>query len=207
MSDRPIYHITHVENLAGILAEGRLWCDAKRIERALATTGIGYSHIKDRRMRRRVTVAAGGTLGSYVPFNFCPRSVMLYVVAQGHGDYRGGQTPILHLASSIEAAVATRRPWFFTDRHADLGYARQLDSLDQLDEVDWSVMARQQWGGDSEVKARRQAEFLVHEWFPWEAVEQIGVIDAKVAQQVRAALVGAAHQPRVEVRRDWYYPG
>lgn len=181
-----------------------MWCDAQRIARGLANTNIGYSHIKERRMRHSVTVAAGGTLGNYVPFNFCPRSVMLYVVAQGHENYQEGQQPIVHLVSSIEAIGATGRPWLFTDRHADLGYANQYDTLDKLGEVDWAVMPLTYWS-EPEVKEKRQAEFLVHDWCPWEAVEVIGVIDQAIAARVEAAITGAAHKPRVEVHRDWYY--
>ena len=94
MTNRAIYHITHADNLEKIIREGRLWCDAQRIARGLASTNIGYSHIKVRRMRHSVTVSASGTLGNYVPFNFCSRSVMLCVVAQGHENYREGQQAI-----------------------------------------------------------------------------------------------------------------
>ena len=205
MTNHAIYHITHADNVANIAREARLWCDAQRIARGLVSTHIGYSHIKERRMRHPVTVAAGGTLGNYVPFNFCPRSVMLYVVSQGHEDYREGQQPIVHLVSSIETIRATGRPWFFTDRHADLGYANQFDALDKLDEVDWSVMPLRQWGGDQEVKEKRQAEFLVHDSCPWQVIEAIGVIDQAIAERVEAAIAGAGHKPRVEVHRDWYY--
>ena len=156
-------------------------------------------------MRHPVTVAAGGALGNYVPFNFCPRSVMLYVVSEGHENYREGQQPIVHLVSSIEAIRATDRRWFFTDRHADLGYANQFDTLIKLAEVDWTVMPLRQWGGDQEVKEKRQAEFLVHDWCPWEAIEVIGVMDRDIAAHVEAAITGAGHKPRVEVHRDWYY--
>jgi len=205
MTNRLIYHITHADNLAGIIREGRLWCDAQRMARNLGNTNIGYSHIKARRMRHPVTVAADGALGNYVPFNFCARSVMLYVVSQGHENYREGQRPIVHLVSSIDAIQATGRPWFFTDRHADLGYANQYDALEKLNQVDWSVMPLRQWGGDTDLKEKRQAEFLVHEWCPWEAIEVIGVIDQDIAAWVQATLAGAGHRPRVEVHRDWYY--
>jgi hypothetical protein len=88
-SDPPLFHITHVDNLSGILREGGLWCDAERIARHLASTNIGHLHIKNRRLSRPVTTRAGGRLGDYVPFNFCPRSVMLYAVHRGHQDYGG----------------------------------------------------------------------------------------------------------------------
>ncbi len=204
MTNRAIYHITHADNLANIAREGRLWCDAQRITRGFANANIGYSHIKERRMRHPVTVAEGGTLGNYVPFNFCPRAVMLYVVSQGHENYREGQQPIVHLVSSIETIRATGRPWFFTDRHADLGYANQFDTLDKLGEVDWAVMPLKYWS-NLEVKEKRQAEFLVHDWCPWEAIEAIGVVDRDIAARVEAAIAGAGHKPRVVVHRDWYY--
>ena len=130
---------------------------------------------------------------------------MLFVVARGHENYADGQKPIVHLVSSIQAVQATGRPWFFTDRHADLGYAEQIDSLERLDEVDWTVMPLRQWGGDQEVKEKRQAEFLIHEWCPWTTIEAIGVIDREVATLVTAAIAGTAYQPRVEIHSDWYY--
>lgn len=204
MTVRHIYHITHLDNLAGIVQAGRLWCDARRIALGLLNTNIGYSHIKARRMRHPVAVAERGTLGNYVPFNFCPRSVMLYVVAQGHENYLGGQQPIVHLVSSIDAILKAGRSWLFTDRHADLGYANQIDTLDRLGEVDNSVMPLQ-WWSEQEVKEKRQAEFLVHDWCPWEAIETIGVIDPEIAARTEMAIAGAKHRPRVEVRRAWYY--
>jgi hypothetical protein len=184
------YHSTHVDNLGGMIQEGRLRCDAQRISRSLVMTNIGYSHIKERRMRHHVTVAAGGTLENYVPFNFCSHSVLLYVVAQGQENYSSGQRRTVHLASSIQAALATGRPWFFTDRHGDLGYASQFDTLDRLDEVNWSVMPLAYWS-DPEVKGRRQAEFQVHDWCPWSAIEGIGVMDRALMQQLGTVLASA----------------
>lgn len=83
-------------------------------------TNIGHMHIKQRRLSRRVPAAAGGMLGDYVPFNFCPRSVMLFRVNKGHQDYPGGQEEVIHLVSTVQTAIATGQPWAFTDRHAEL---------------------------------------------------------------------------------------
>jgi hypothetical protein len=199
----PIFHITHVENLASIIAHGCLWSDAQRIARKLVTTNIGYSHIKQRRLNRRVTVGLGCKLGDYVPFNFCPRSVMLYVVLRGHQDFAGGQDEIVHLVSSVQTAVSLGKPWAFTDQHADLAYATYFNSVAKLGEVDWTVMPLTQWGGNDEVQAKRQAEFLVHESFPWSAIERIGVKSAAVAAKVRALLPSGT--PPVEIQPGWYY--
>jgi hypothetical protein len=165
--------------------------------------GIGYSHIKQRRLNRPVLVGVGGKLGDYVPFNFCNRSVMLYVVSRGHADHAEGENEIVHLVSSVNTAIALKRPWAFTDQHADLGYAAYFDAIEKLGEVDWTVMPRTQWGGDDELKAKRQAEFLIHEEFPWSAVESIGVKNAAVAAKVRALLPQG--RPPVAIQPDWYY--
>jgi hypothetical protein len=116
--------------------------------------------------------------------------------------YAEGQKPVVHLVSSIETLVASGRPWAFTDRHADLGYARYFDDLANLAEVNWDAMPVQWW---TEVKEERQAEFLVHDWCPWDCVEQIGVYNAVVAERARQAIEKAEHQPSILVRPDWYY--
>jgi len=204
MSNKQIFHITHVDNLQGIIASGYLWCDAQRLAQGFGNTNIGYNHIKARRMVHPVIVSEGGTLGNYVPFNFCPRSVMLFVVSRGHENYSQGQAPIVHLVSSTDAIVASGRPWAFTDRHADLGYASQYDSLADLDNVDWDVMPNRYWG-EPEKKEKRQAEFLVHDYCPWEAIQRIVVLNQEIKGRVDAALVGAAYKPAVIVDRNWYY--
>jgi len=202
--DRPIFHITHIDNLARIAADGRLWCDAQRIHRGLVSTNVGYSHIKARRLRHPVTVAARGALGDYVPFNFCPRSVMLYVLSRGHVDYSGGQEPVVHLVSSVEAMIRTGRPWAFTDRHADLAYASQYERVEDLDQVDWNVMPLTYWN-DPEKKEKRQAEFLIHDWCPWSAVQSIAVMNEARAAEAAGVLDQASHRPELTVQRGWYY--
>jgi hypothetical protein len=142
-----IFHIVHVDNLASVVREGCLYSDAQIRRRGIRVLDIGYTHIKERRLRRMVPVAARGVLGDYVPFNFCPRSVMLYVVGQGHDGYRGGQSRIVHLVSSFARACALGMPWAFTDRHAELGHALYFGAAADLAQVDWGVMPLEQWGG------------------------------------------------------------
>ncbi len=202
---RPIYHITHVDNLPGIIGASRLWSDARRRAMGFDCTNIGHPNLKQKRLHRAVDKSVGGTLGEYVPFNFCNRSVMLYPIHKGRVEgYHGGQAAIVHLVSSIEAVIASQRPWAFTDVHPVLAFARFFDSLDDLDQVDWSVMPQKYWSSKG-VKEYREAEFLVHDWFPWGCVQTIGVYSPQIANRVRGILVPGTHQPPVEVRREWYY--
>jgi hypothetical protein len=208
-ADPPIFHITHVDNLithvdnlAGIVREGGIWCDAQRLARALGHANIGYRHIKQRRRARPVMTRTGGTLGDYVPFNFCPRSVMLYAVHRGHQDYDGGQERIVHLVSSVRLAVGLGRPWAFTDRHADLSHAMHFDDLQPMAAVPWHVMGLRYW---LEVKEERQAEFLVHQFFPWTAVRGVALMTRAIAAQVQQVIEKAAHRPPVTIEPGWCY--
>jgi hypothetical protein len=77
-----VYHITHVDNLPGILAEGGLWSDAVMLVRSGPAEGIGMGQIKERRLALPVRCHPGDHVGDYVPFYFCPRSIMLYLVPE-----------------------------------------------------------------------------------------------------------------------------
>lgn len=201
-ADPRIFHITHVDNLAGIIREGGLWSDARRIARQLATTNIGHLHIKQRRLSRRVPTRGGGMLGDYVPFNFCYRSVMLYAVHCGHQDYGGGQESIVHLVSTVSRATATGRPWAFTDRHAELAHAIYYDDLQHIAQVRWDVMKLSWW---QQVKEERQAELLVHDFFPWTCVTGIATATASTAHRAQLILATSSYQPPVAIRSGWYY--
>lgn len=58
---------------------------------------------------------------------------------------------------------------------------------------------------DGDRKRRRSAEFLVHGRFPWTLVHETAVLTPRSEEAVRAALAGAGHIPRVQVRRSWYF--
>jgi len=90
-----IYHICHVDRLPSIVADGCLWCDAEIARRTPPGTSIGMNSIKQRRMNElTLTSHPGLHVGDCVPFYFCSRSVMLYLICQAnHPDlsYRNGQ--------------------------------------------------------------------------------------------------------------------
>jgi hypothetical protein len=197
-----VSHVTHINNLIGIIEQGCLWSDAKRIELGLVSKNIGYSHIKERRLAHSVGVASGGFIGGYVPFNFCPRSVMLYVIHQGHDNYNGGQDGILHLISDTDTILQTNPSCFFTDIHADLAYAEQIDDFKRLNELDYQKIHAKYW---QECKEEKQAEFLAHQSVAWNCIRQIGVKTPELAEEVTRLLINAKHKPEVVVKPEWYY--
>jgi ssDNA thymidine ADP-ribosyltransferase, DarT len=206
-----IYHIVHVDRLTSIIADGCLWSDALIAQRQGTGTTIGMSSIKARRLALPVPCHQGTLVGEYVPFYFCSRSIMLYVIhCANHVElaYRGGQEPIVHLEVDLYRMVAwanaNGRRWAFSLSNAGAFYAQFRSQVGHLSEVNWAAVAATDFRS-ADVKEGKQAEFLVHEFCPWEFVERIGVISQGMAQQVANAMHGAAHRPRVEIRRDWYY--
>jgi ssDNA thymidine ADP-ribosyltransferase, DarT len=206
-----IYHIVHVDKLPSIIADDHLWCDAEVVRRHAGGTTIGMSNIKQRRLELPVDCHPGDCVGHYVPFYFCFRSVMLYLIYRANHpelDYRGGQEPIVHLEADLHQTVtwseANNRRWAFSLSNAGAAYAEFRSDLGQLGEVNWNAVAARHWQ-PSEIKDGKQAEFLIHHRFPWHLVSRIGVYSRPVYDQVRIMLQATAHRPQVDIRPDWYY--
>lgn len=205
-----LYHIVHVDRLPSILADGCLWCDAEIARRAPPGTAIGMNAIKQRRLEElTLTSQSGLHVGDCVPFYFCPRSIMLYVIHQANHPelaYRGGQEPILHLEVDLRSVVAwaeqKSKRWAFTLSNAGSRFFEDRGDLTQLEELDWAAIQARNW---QQCKEGKQAEFLVERCFPWSLVERIGVYSRTLYQQVVNALPRQGYQPTVELRTDWYY--
>lgn len=203
-----IYHIAHVDRLPSIVADGFLWCDAEVIRRAPAGTTIGMSSIKQRRLTLPLGSHPGLHVGDCVPFYFCPRSVMLYLIHRRNAElaYQGGQASIIHLQADLGAVVAWANAqaarWAFTLSNAGSYFFEDRNDLARLGEIDWTAMQARDWRAHKEGK---QAEFLLEHRFPWHLIERIGVQSTNVYRQVVNALPPNGHRPAVEVRTDWYY--
>lgn len=210
-----IYHIVHVDRLPSIVADGYLLADSVMASRAGTGTVIGMSTIKQRRLINELESHPGLRVGQCVPFYFCPRSIMLYILHQAnHAElsYRGGQGPILHLEGDLNTAVAWARAnghrWAFTLSNAGATYFESRGDLNQLDEINWDAVVARQWSGrgiSSSVKEGKQAEFLMENRFPWHLIERIGVHSPAVAQQVANITRKLSQRPPIEIRTDWYY--
>ena len=208
--DPKLYHIVHVDRLPSIIANGGLLCDAEIAERGPIGTTIGMNDIKQRRLSElRLNRHPDLHVGACVPFYFCPRSVMLYVISQANHpqlSYRGGQDPIVHLETDLRATVAWAEAqdlrWAFTLSNAGARYFEDRSDLGQLDEIDWDAVEATDW---RRCKEGKQAEFLIEQRFPWELVSRIGVRSRQVRHRTEAALEAAAHRPPVEIPPAWYY--
>ncbi len=173
-------------------------------------TTIGMSGIKDRRLSELSLDGHPGLyVGQCVPFYFCPRSVMLYLINKNNHPemiYRGGQEPIVHLEADLYDTVAwaeqNARRWAFTLSNAGSRYFEDRTSLAQLSELDWTSIQTREWQACKEAK---QAEFLLEISFPWELVERVGVYSERAYQQAKNALAAVGSRSHVEIIKEWYY--
>lgn len=210
-----IYHIVHWDRLSSIIEDGQLWCDAEIMKRAAEGTTIGMNSIKQRRLRNCLHSYPDLHVGDCVPFYFCPRSIMLYLIYQGnHPDleYRGGQGPVIHLEADLRTFVRwaekNEQRWAFTLSNAGSGYFDDYCNLEQLHELNWDAIEAKKWSGGGvspSIKEGKQAEFLVERSFSWKLVSRIGVYSKEIANRVYRALGNAEHRPDIEIKKMWYY--
>ena len=207
-SQPKIYHIVHIDRLASIVADGFLWCDTKMVQQEPIGTTIGMDNIKQRRLTNCLNSYPDLHVGDCVPFYFCPRSVMLYLIHRHNSDlaYRGGQGPILHLESDMNSVVTWAKEqsarWVFTLSNAGSSYFEDRNNLAYLEEINWAAVDAIKW---REHKDGKQAEFLIEHCFPWNLVERIGVYSPTVYGEVTNILPAHGHRPKVEILREWYY--
>lgn len=83
-------------------------------------------------------------------------------------------------------------------------YAEFRAALAELDQGNWAAVEATDFR-PRHIKEGKQAEFLVHGSVPWERFLRIGVRSREIRDRVESSLHGAGHQPRVEIRPDWYY--
>ncbi len=210
-----IYHIVHMDRLPSIIRDGFLLSDTEISRRTPHGTTIGMSSIKQRRLGLMLSSHPGLHVGECVPFYFCPRSVMLYMIYRANDlelSYRGGQGPIVHLMADLQSTTAWaelhHQRWAFTLSNAGTRYFEDRADLNNLNEINWKAVNATIWSGagiDPSLKEGKQAEFLLENKFPWTLVEEIGVSSQKVYQQVMEMLSEAGYHPTVKIRTDWYY--
>jgi hypothetical protein len=201
----PLYRITHIENLAGLLARG---CDCSpNVAKAENITKRAISHkdIMDKREHAAVRVPPGGVVADYVPFYFGPKSPMLYAIKQGKVEGYQGQKELIYLVTTAEAVVAQNLPFMFTDGHGIISYVNHYNQLADLPKLFWNVINAKYWSDFVDGRCKRQAEFMVKEQFPLNLVQEIGVMDEGMRQQVENLVAASAFRPLIKVRREWYF--
>ena len=204
-----IFRITHRSNIPWILENG-LHCGTSTVQDP-NFINIGNPEIIERRTRRVVEIAPGGSLAEYVPFYFTPFSPMLYNIKTGWGGIqKRNNDEIVVIVSSLLALEQHGVTYVYTDRHAYLKAARFCSDRSQLaDYVDFPLLQRKDFRADPDdpgKKERYQAEALAHRFVPVGAIRGVCCYSSSVQGELLRACSDLAAEIRVFVRADWYFP-
>lgn len=202
-----IFRIIHRDNLAWILAHGIHCRSATMVNPAYVD--IGNPELINKRNSRPIPIAPGGTLRDYVPFYFTPRSPMLLNIKTGYNGIRQrGNEEIVILVTSLYKVRDHPLNFIFTDRHAYLQTAVFSSDLVGLSAIDWTILQNSDFKRDNDDLGkfeRYQAEALIHQHLPTDALLGIACVNENVAGQLRAQIASAGLALKVAVTPGWYF--
>lgn len=203
-----IFRIVHVANVPWILEHGGLHC-RNSTELDPNYVNIGNVSLIDKRARRQVPIQPGGTLSDYVPFYFTPFSIMMYNIKTGYGSIvRRENRDIVIFVSSIHRLHELERPFVFTNQHAYAVDTEFYDDINDLKQIDWPLLQRRDFKTDDSdpgKQLRYQAEALVHQRLPLEAVLGIGCHNDTVKQNLDRLLDQSGQKFLTKTTSNWYF--
>ncbi|ADE16436.1 conserved hypothetical protein [Nitrosococcus halophilus Nc 4] len=202
-----IFRITHRDNILWILDHGLHCPNGTVFDHNFVP--IGNPELIDRRHHREVPIPPGGVLGDYVPFYFTPYSPMMYNIKTGYGGVKKRRNDeIVVLVSSLHQVAKEQRKFVFTDRHAYLRAANFYNNINDLNLVDFKLLRSRDFSRDVEDPEkieRYQAEALVHQSLPVQALLGIVCYTKAVADEVQSVLRVRKITMRTLVKPSWYF--
>jgi hypothetical protein len=207
----PIYRFVHVDNLRVCLTRGGLFAPAQTPSDGLTYRTIHNVDIQTQRRERRIPRGPGGCIHDYVPFYFGYLSPMMLQLKTGWvAGYREGQEPLIYIVTTAQAVAEQGVDFVFSDGHGIANFTKWFDDLGCLDQVDWQMVYQRYWKDgveDMDRQRRKQAEFLIYRFCPWELIQEVGVIDGERRRQVELILADFPDKmgKPVRIRREWYY--
>ena|ERR1035437_10259870 len=163
-----LYRMTHIENIPHILRYG--------ITRASSPNAnpnylpIGDTSIIDK--RNSFVIPNDKMLGQYIPFYFDVRMPMLYVIQNGYSEVAITRPEnIVYTVTNIQLIIDNKLPFVFSDGHAVSNLSSFYDEIsinNIVNILDFNAIYARYWKdeNDSDLKRRKEAEFLVEADLP-----------------------------------------
>jgi len=204
-----IVRLMHIDNLSVCIQRGGLHAPNSVPKDGLPYKTIHNIEIQHERQLRHIPCGPKGTIHDYVPFYFGVRSPMLYQLCTGQVEnYDEGQDPLIYAVSTAQAVSQANIPFVFSDGHGIAAYTEWFDDLAELTNVDWDTVDAKYWYctmEDPDRQRRKQAEFLVYQFCPWDLVQEIGVINDATKTKVLGIMAQFGKTTPVQICRQWYY--
>lgn len=206
-TNRQLYHITHINNLQGILDSSGLVCKNDIDENKY--TNIAYDLLQERRAGTKIPIAPFGTLHDYAPFFFCKKPPMLYTISRNNVvEAENAQNSIIYFVTTIDRVLQTDKKVVFTDGHAIMALTNFYNDVKYFDKIDWELMDNWYWADteeDNDRKRRKQAEFLIYKKSPIELFNTIVCQNRNIFNIVTQTIEKNQKNIEVEIKPDWYY--
>lgn len=199
-----LFRLTHIDNIPHILQHGIT-------HRNSPNKNPNFVPIGDEsliRSREKFFLINGISLGAYIPFYFCIRSPMLYVIQKGFNMVK--PTPpeeIVYCITSINSILAQKLQYIFTDGHAVDSYSSQYSNSDieELDKIiDWAAVKDKYWKEENDLdkKRRKEAEFLILGDIPSSCILGFAVYN----ENAKSKLINSgATDSKVLIKSDYYF--
>lgn len=201
-----IWRVVHRDNLPWLLDGGLPAVTAGRLNDRYIS--IGNPDLIDKRSHRQVPIEPGGTLSDYVPFYFTPFSVMMKNIHSGWSVQQRQNEEILILVSSLYQVQSLGLRFVFTDAHAYPHWAGYYSDLQYLDRIDWKILQQRDFKRDPDdprKMERYQAEALIHQHVPTEALLGIVCYSEDLKRRVEEEVQQRELNLPVHVRPGWYF--
>ena len=202
-----IFRIVHLDNVPWILGHGMFCRNAPVQDPGYRT--IGNPELIEKRQRRDVPIAPGGTLSDYIPFYFTPFTPMMYNIKTGYaGITKVPNEKVVFFVSSIHRLNDMGREFVFTDRHAYLMSAEFYNDVHDLVHIDWPLLQSKNFQrdpDDPEKLERYQAEALIHHHLPVEAFRGAVCYTDQVQNQLLELVERNGLGLQVKKLTNWYF--
>ena len=199
-----IFRMTHIGNIPHILAHGITHANSPHSNPAYQPIG-DVSLISTRNSKR---IPDGRLLGDFIPFYFGVRTPMLYVLQGGFNSVtKSKPEDIVYLVSSVQKVIDSNLDFLFTNGHAidgltDFFTPAKIQEVDEI--VDFDATAAKFWVGtpDTDLKRRKEAEFLVAEDLPVTCISGFVVYN----EAAKAKLLGfGIQEEKVIIKKSFYF--
>lgn len=200
-----------MDNLATIIRRGGLHAPNHVSDDGLPYRFCHDTDIQSSRANVSISVGKGGTIHDYVPFYFGYLLPMMFKLKTGQvPGYSEGQEPLIYLVSTVQKVQAAGLDFVFSDGHGLARFTDWFDDLARLTAVDWAMVNQRYWADkleDMDRQRRKQAEFLVFEFCPWELIQNIVVVNSTIKQRIESIQTAfpLAQRRVVTVNGGWYY--
>jgi hypothetical protein len=207
VGDQRIYHLTHVNNLADILASGALFADSN--ESWTKRPKVDLSSPETRESRRATAVSGLGSanVAEFVPFFLVPNSTMWEDIRSGSSDPRlstdgrgASAADFVLLVSTVKHVAEQTEDGAIVVTDGDAAHV--LTRFAASTESSERMLRRLRTDDNAETIV--EAELLVKDRFPFELVTLVGVANDRVRDEVRGILKSSEHSPKVSVYPPWF---